>query len=100
MLALPPARERPGPGLVRALRERVGLSIGRPRRVGAVEHVFSHRRLRLHLFRCDTPEGRVRLDGFDAHRWLAPEALAELPQGALMRKALELLTPTTATGRS
>ncbi len=93
-------RERPGPGLVRALRERVGLRVGRPRRVGAVDHVFSHRRLRLHLFRCDTPEGRVRLDGFDAHRWLAPEALAELPQGALMRKALELLTPTTATGRS
>ncbi len=94
------ARERPGPGLVRALRERVGLRVGRPRRVGAVDHVFSHRRLRLHLFRCDTPEGRVRLDGFDAHRWLAPEALAELPQSALMRKALELLTPTTATGRS
>ena len=93
-------RERPGPGLVRALRERVGLRIGRPRRVGAVEHVFTHRRLRLHLYRCDTPEGRVRLDGFDAHRWLAPEALGELPPGALTRKALELLGPTTAKGRS
>ena len=92
------ARERPGPGLVRALRERVGLSIGRPRRVGSIEHLFTHRRLRLHVFRCDTPEGRVRLDGFDAHRWLAPEALVELPQGALTRKALELLTPTTSKG--
>lgn len=85
------AGERPGAGLRRALRERVGLASGRPRRLGAVDHVFTHRRLRLHVFRCDTPTGRVRLDGFDAHRWLAPASLGGLPHGAVTRKALALL---------
>ncbi len=84
-------RERPAEGLIRALRERVGLRVSGARQLGAVEHEFTHRRLRLHVFQCDTPEGRVRLDGFDAHRWLAPAGLAELPQGAVTRKALELL---------
>jgi A/G-specific adenine glycosylase len=85
------AGEEPAAGLRRALRERVGLAVARPRRLGAVEHVFTHRRLRLHVFRCDTLTGRVRLDGFDAHRWLAPASLADLPQGGVTRKALELI---------
>jgi A/G-specific adenine glycosylase len=88
------ARERPGAGILRALRERVGLQVPGARRLGAVEHVFTHRHLRLHVYRCDTPRGRVRLDGFDAHRWLPLESLAELPQGGAMRKALALLART------
>jgi hypothetical protein len=36
-------------------------------------------------------KGRTRLAGFDAHRWLAPSSLAELPQGAITRKALGLV---------
>jgi A/G-specific adenine glycosylase len=83
-------KEAPEAGLVRALRERVGLATRALEHAGALEHVFSHRRLRLHVFRCEPPRGRVRLDGFDAHRWLAPAALAELPQGAVTRKAVAL----------
>jgi A/G-specific adenine glycosylase len=89
-------REDPAAGLARNLRERVGLAVGRTDYVGHVEHVFTHRRLRLHLFRCDTPVGRTRLSGFDAHRWLAPRALAELPHAATMRKALALLEAGSA----
>jgi hypothetical protein len=33
----------------------------------------------------------VRLTGFDAHRWLARARLAELPQSAVMGKALRLV---------
>ncbi len=84
-------REGPEEGLLRTLRERVGLRVAGARRLGTIEHLFTHRRLRLHVFRCDTPFGRVRLEGFDAHRWLAPAGLAGLPQGAVTRKALELL---------
>jgi len=83
--------EAPAAGLRRLLRERVGLRTLRPRPVGALQHLFTHRRLRLHLYRCDTGPGRVRLVGFDAHRWLAPEALPRLAHGAVMRKALALL---------
>jgi A/G-specific adenine glycosylase len=91
--------ERPGPGLRRCLRERVGLSVASARCLGEVDHVFSHRRLRLHVFQCDTPSGRVRLQGFDAHRWLAPGSLDGLPQGAVNRKALNLLVQPQPRGR-
>ncbi len=86
--------EDPETALLRALTERVGLDVARAQRLGAIEHAFTHRRLQLHVFRCDTPRGRVRLEGFDAHRWLAPAAVTELPQGALTRKALRLLAAT------
>jgi A/G-specific adenine glycosylase len=85
------AREAPARGLRRALRERVGLDVGPLRKAGSVEHVFSHRRLRLYVYRCEAQGGRVRLAGPDAHRWLAPSRLNRLPQATLTRKALELL---------
>jgi A/G-specific adenine glycosylase len=88
--------EAPEAGLRRLLREGVGLRALRPRARGVVLHAFTHRRLRLHLYRCDTGSGRVRLAGFDAHRWLAPEALERLPHGALTRKALARLGPEPA----
>jgi A/G-specific adenine glycosylase len=88
--------EAPDAGLRRLLRERVGLRVLRPQARGFVLHAFTHRRLRLHLYRCDTGSGRVHLAGFDAHRWLAPEALGRLPHGALTRKALTRLGPGSA----
>jgi len=58
--------------------------------VGEVEHVFTHRHLRLSVFRGSAPAGRTRRRGFDAHRWLAPERLAELATATVTRKALAL----------
>jgi A/G-specific adenine glycosylase len=84
-------RERPADGLARALEEGLGLRLARVRRVGALEHGFTHRQLRLHLFRAEAAPGRVRRRGFEAHRWLAPAALARLPHSALTAKALALL---------
>jgi A/G-specific adenine glycosylase len=83
--------EAPSRGLRRLLSERVGLSVSRLEAVGSVQHVFTHRKLTLHVFRTDTPKGRTRLAGFQAHRWLAPGSISELPHGAVTDKALELL---------
>jgi A/G-specific adenine glycosylase len=91
--------EAPRAGLRRLLRERAGLRALCARPAGSVEHLFTHRRLRLHLYRCDTGAGRVRLAGFDAHRWLAPGDLPRLPHGAVMRKALALLALPDLPGR-
>jgi A/G-specific adenine glycosylase len=82
--------EDPSTAMRRTLRERIGLSVAAAEPLGVVEHAFTHLQLRLHVFRCDAPRGRVRLDGFDAHRWLPPEAVADLPHGAATRKALTL----------
>jgi A/G-specific adenine glycosylase len=83
-------REAPEAGLRRALAERTGLALTRAEKRGEVRHLFTHRSLRLHVFGCDTSAGRVRLAHFDAHRWLSPRALADLPQATLTRKALTL----------
>jgi A/G-specific adenine glycosylase len=90
--------EPPAAGLARALAERVGLRAERLEAAGSLEHELTHRRLRLHLFRAAAPVGRVRRRFFDAHRWLAPEAFAALPLGALSARALVLLGVARAPG--
>jgi len=88
--------EVPRAGLTRALRERTGLEITRAFASGTVEHVFTHRRLTLHVYRASTSTDRIRLDGFAGHKWLAPGAISSLPHAAMTAKALELLMPPTA----
>jgi len=82
--------EPPGRGLARALRERIGLAPVRAKRLGEVTHGFTHRTLRLHVYRAEAPAGRVRLCHVDAHRWLPLAALETLPLSALAKKALTL----------
>jgi A/G-specific adenine glycosylase len=84
------AGEKPATGLARALRERVGLAPLRAQRLGEVTHGFTHRTLRLHVYRAAAPAGRVRRRDADAHRWLPLSALEALPLSALAKKALVL----------
>jgi A/G-specific adenine glycosylase len=83
--------EAPEEGIHRALREHVGLEVEQAEQVGEVAHVFTHRRLRLHVFRCAAPTGRIRLRGPSAHRWVAAHELESLALGKATRKALALL---------
>jgi len=87
------ARRRGEPlqaALARNVREGLGLRIHSAEPLGAVRHEFTHRHLRLHLFRAQAAPGRVRRAGFDGHRWCAKRAAAELPLSAVARKALAL----------
>jgi A/G-specific adenine glycosylase len=77
------------------LEARVGLRIRDPESLGSIEHVFTHRRLRLEVFRGRAGAGeRVRLEGFDAHRWVRPSRFLELAHAGSTRKALTLLGVT------
>jgi A/G-specific adenine glycosylase len=76
---------------IECIRSSTGLAVDDLESLGQVTHLFTHRRLTLHVQRAATVAGRVRLDGPQAHRWLVPSALAELPQAGPMRKALALL---------
>ena len=77
------------------LREAVGLEIRNAEPCGSVEHLFTHRRLQLHVFRClIAPTGRVRRTDYTAHRWIRPHALLELAHSGATRKALALLGVT------
>lgn len=84
-------RTAPMRALRRSLRTQLGIEAEGLQRVGHVEHVFSHRKLKLFVFRGECAHGRVRRKGFEAHRWVAPATLASLPHGATTRKALALL---------
>jgi A/G-specific adenine glycosylase len=77
--------------LRRHLRERISLEIAHAEHVGEVRHVFTHLRLRLHVYRCSEPRGRVRLSGHPDHRWVGPADFGDLPHAALTRRALALL---------
>ena len=84
--------EEPATGLVRHLEEGTGLTLSAPPEAcGSVAHVFTHRRLRLHVFRAEAEPGRTQRRGFDDHRWLSPSRFSELPHARLTGKALRLL---------
>jgi A/G-specific adenine glycosylase len=80
--------ESPARALSRALHEGVGLGISAPERLGTIEHAFTHRLLRLHVYRAKAGAGRVRRSGWNAHRWVSESGLAALPLGGPTRKAL------------
>jgi A/G-specific adenine glycosylase len=82
--------EDPATAMVRTLRERTALAVPGVDELGEIEHVFTHRHLRLHVFACKPPAGRVRLVGFDRHRWVSERTFSTLPQGGATRKALAL----------
>ena len=91
--------EPPARALARALREGVGLGISAPEPLGAIEHAFTHRLLRLHVYRAKAGAGRVRRIGWDAHRWVSQTALAALPLGGPTRKALARVAGGATVGR-
>jgi A/G-specific adenine glycosylase len=78
------------PALARMLRERTGLAIGAAKEIGAFDYAFTHRALRTTVYRCEVASGRVRLDGWDRHRWMPPASLAELPLGTVTRRAIAI----------
>jgi adenine-specific DNA glycosylase len=71
--------------------ERTGLEVSSPIHAGTVEHIFTHLKLSLHVFRCGEAPGRVKLRNYQAHKWVSKEKLDDLPQATLARKSLELL---------
>ena len=88
--------EAPSQALERSLRENLRLEAREVQRVGEVRHVFSHRKLSLFVFRGRPAPGRVQRFDVEAHRWVAPNALASLPCGGPTRKALALLAASHA----
>jgi len=89
--------EAPADAVQRSLRERTGLRVKGLEACGEVQHVFTHRVLRLHVFRCKDVTGRLRLDGVPASRWARADELRRggLALGAATRKALRRLESQT-----
>jgi A/G-specific adenine glycosylase len=69
---------------------RTGLALERVEPAGRLEHLFTHRRLRLRVYRARARSGRVRLDGWDRHRWVSMRGFGALPLGSVSRRAFAL----------
>jgi A/G-specific adenine glycosylase len=100
------AEHEPKDRLAAILAAAVGLETHDIESVGQVEHLFTHRRLELSVFRCRVVKGaRVKRSGYVAHRWVEPAALLDLAHAGSTRKAMTLLgvtdeTSARAAGRS
>jgi A/G-specific adenine glycosylase len=87
--------EKPGARVAEVLQAAVGLELLDAEPVGAIEHLFTHRRLQLEVFRGRVaPGARVRRREFVAHRWIAPDAFLDLAHAGPTRKAMTLLGVT------
>lgn len=81
--------------LAEILHNAVGLDIRAAQSVGRIEHVFTHRRLELEIFRCRVDKGeRVRRGELQAHRWVRPSAILDLAHAGPTRKAMTLFGVT------
>lgn len=90
--------EKPERVLAGRLQQRLGIGVGDLEAAGSLTHVFTHRRLRLHLFRGRCTGGRLRTQGYEGHRWVSIPALRGLPASTLTRKALRVLLPSEVQG--
>jgi A/G-specific adenine glycosylase len=82
--------ERGPAALARVLRERTGLEVASIERAGRFDYAFTHRALRTTVYRCEVSSGRVRLDGWDRHRWVSRETFTSLPLGTVSKRALDI----------
>ncbi|RMF79126.1 MAG: hypothetical protein D6744_09375, partial [Planctomycetota bacterium] len=56
--------------------------------LGAVEHTFTHRRLRVRVWRCTTRSRRPVASDHACAAWFAPERIAALPLATVDRKII------------
>ena len=94
---LVPGERRP-PALRRALSERLGLDLtsARLRELGAVTHLFTHRRLSLTAFSCEGWSGVPGALGYPEVKWVAPVDAASLPLPRLTLKVIGVLAEAGA----
>jgi A/G-specific adenine glycosylase len=77
--------------LRRELREELGVGVRVREKITTVQHAFTHLRITLHVFACDSLRGTPRPIGASAVRWVRISDLAKYPMGKVDRTVAELL---------
>lgn len=82
--------EDTGPQALRAaMAERLGLEVEVGNHLCTVEHVFTHRRLRLAVYEASPRGGDLAVHWYTDARWVHPDELGGLPLSRLTRKVLQ-----------
>jgi A/G-specific adenine glycosylase len=87
---VPSSEGRSIDALLDSIEARTGVRTACGERLGTVEHQFTHRALRLDVFRLERRGGRLRLRDGVAARWCTRSERAGLALSRLMQKTLEL----------
>ena len=69
-------------------KERSGLNVTVGARLASVQHIFTHRRLTLEVYRVSSYEGTPNAQWYTEVRWVDQESLASLPLSRLTEKVL------------
>jgi A/G-specific adenine glycosylase len=92
---LPTCELNDGDSHAGALRAHLQGLLGAPATIGAhigtIVHTFSHRRLELHVYRCEMPAARIRRQQKGGLRWVAPRQFDSYALASVDRKACALL---------
>ncbi len=85
MWEFPGGKREPGESLPaclrRELKEELGVSVRVREKILVVDHTFSHFRITLHVFRCDSLRGTPKPIGAAEARWVRIRRLAAYPMG-------------------
>ncbi|MGB0590072.1 MAG: A/G-specific adenine glycosylase [Myxococcota bacterium] len=76
-------------GVRRWLAERTGLQGDVGPRLASVQHIFTHRRLTLEVYRVATHTAELKAQWYTETRWVDREGLASLPLSRLTQKVLD-----------
>lgn len=83
--------ESPEDGLVREMREELGIEVEAGERLVSLSHAYTHFRITLHVFRCRLRSGEPRCLECADFRWASAEELADLPMSATDRQIARLI---------
>lgn len=75
--------------LAEILSRQTGLRLVPLVEAGELTHVFTHFRLHLRVFTCESAMGRLRTGSASEYRWAGPREISRLPVSTAHRRALE-----------
>ncbi len=86
----------PEAACVSNLLEMTNLHVNVMSKLTRVTHAYTHFRIKLDVFLCEYMSGRVRLNGLDDFKWIAPHELDQFPVHKANLKFIPLLLDTMA----
>jgi A/G-specific adenine glycosylase len=78
-------------GLIRRVREELGIGIEVQEAFGSVEHAYTHFRITLHAFRCLWRTGKPKVLDCQDYQWSKPKEFSSFPFSKADRKIMALL---------
>ena len=78
-------------GLIRRVREELGIGIEVQEALGSVKHAYTHFRITLHAFRCQWRTGKPKVLDCQGYQWNSPKDFSLFPFSKADRKIMALL---------